>query len=240
MSLVTLPCELVLLVLGYLPFRDACRLRGTCRKFNSVFNEFAKTLLMAYAPFSLEARDNSDYGGQLKRLASRYAAIESVRPYLVATISSGSDNWIYMNGVLCYVYNERFYIWDLHRAASDEIVVSIRGLLNSITDIKEHSGFEPLYYAYDIASCLSIWRHAEHYQIKVVVFNTQTGDVLTTISASFGIVVRNNDRFLYVLGPWSSEIKRFHITQRRWIEKPLEISTWEQGSFESLTTTSTV
>ncbi|GAB1313863.1 hypothetical protein MFIFM68171_04073 [Madurella fahalii] len=243
MSLVKLPYELVAYVVRHLHLGDIRSLSFSCRKFQFLLHEpnIAKLVLEANAPYSLEARDaraNKRYAGELRRLIKRREAIASVSPYLVAIVGR-ADAWIYVNGLLCYIRDRQIRILDLHHAASHEMVVSIRTLLDeAIEEPRANRKYrlQLLYCAHDIVSCL--YSHAKHAQPGcaswLLVFNPRTGEIITTepLASTFKIFVRNNDKFLYY--GTNSEMGRdgyrrwvirgFDLTERTWLDQKLDIA----------------
>ncbi|KAK3377670.1 hypothetical protein B0H63DRAFT_222055 [Podospora didyma] len=233
MSITNLPYELTVFIVQYLDLADIYSLCLTCRRFRFLVQEsaIAKTLLESKGPGSLEAkaaRISKDYARELRRLFKRREAISSVSPFLVAIVAE-AESWIYENGVLCYIADCQLRILDLHHSRGNEIIVSIRKLLDEA--IEESHGsrkytFQLVYFAYDIVSC--VYTHARPEQISwLVVFNCQEGRILTArrLESSFRIFVRNNDKFLYygVHSEYGRDgrywvIRSFEIATCRWLE----------------------
>ncbi|KAL2131818.1 hypothetical protein VTI74DRAFT_4562 [Chaetomium olivicolor] len=242
MSLLDLPYELVSYVVHHLDLTDIHNLSLSCRKFQFLVREpsIAKLLLESKAPYSAEARDarlTKKYASGLRRLLKRRDATASVSPFLVAIVGF-AEEFLYENGVLCYIRRNQLRILDLHHSGHHEIVVDLRQLLHE-TLAESHERhkykFQLLYYSHGIVSILytqtrSDRRGSTHW---LVVFNPLHGQVLlihrpASISKLF---VRNNGQFLYYgansevgddgHGQWV--LHGFDIATRTWLEESLDI-----------------
>ncbi|KAK3373446.1 hypothetical protein B0T24DRAFT_261264 [Lasiosphaeria ovina] len=239
MSLVRLPYELTSYVVQHLDLADVRALSLTCKRFQFLLYEprIARALLEGKAAGSLEARAaqvNKRYAAELRRLIKRREAVSSVSPYLVAIVAV-AESWIYEHGVLCYIHDRQLRILDLHRAQSQEMVISIRKLLDEAIPESWTSRkykFQLLYFAHDLASC--VYTHAKPDQVSwLVVFNPRDHRLVTTrrLDSAFKIFVRNDDKFLYYgthseLGPdgyrrWV--IRAFDIGASAWLEQRLDL-----------------
>lgn len=162
------------------------------------------------APAATETQNahvTKNYAHELRRLLKRRQSISSVTPYLAAVVGFGED-WIYQNGVLCYVRQGQLRILNLHGSAADEVVVNIRLLLDeAIPDspnIRKYR-LRPLNVSNNIVSCLYYYKkpHAEFPQGSLVVFSAQAHKILTArrlvALEPNRVVVRNNDETLFVV-----------------------------------------
>ena len=68
------------------------------------------------------------YTSRLRRIAKRRQAVAMGFPYMVAPIAFG-DAYLYCNGILCYVIDDKLRILDIHKSGEQEFVVSIPKLL---------------------------------------------------------------------------------------------------------------
>jgi hypothetical protein len=162
-----------------------------------------------------------------------------VSPYLVAIVAF-ADTWLYENGVLCYVRGSQLRILDLHRSATDEVLVDIRKLVDKAIEEPRTSPryrFQLLYCANGIVSCL--YTHATHathgrvgYKNWIVVFDPRAGHIITVqrLESTSHIFVRNNHQFLYY-GTHSERggdgynrwvIIAFDLTTRAWLNQRLD------------------
>lgn len=197
------------------------------------------------APAATETRNahiTKDYAHQLRRLMKRRQSISSVTPYLAAVVGFGED-WIYRNGVLCYIRQGQLRLLDLHRSAVDEIVVNIRLLLDeAIPECRNLRNYRlrPLNVSSNIVSCLYYYRqpcscssyrkpcssNCTVYAGSLVVFNAQTRKILTAPYLvdldPKRLIVRNNDKVLYI-------VRRSHYDGRRaicWAAYDIVADTW--------------
>ncbi|KAK3402835.1 hypothetical protein B0T20DRAFT_399253 [Sordaria brevicollis] len=149
----------------------------------------------------------------------RRQSISSVTPYLAAVVGLGED-WIYRNGVLCYIRQGQLRLLDLHGSAIDETVVNIRLLLDeAVPDCRNVRNYRlrPLNVSNSIVSCLyyykrpcscfsarnSCSRICNAYVGSLVVFNAQTCKILTAPYLvdldPKKVIVRNDDKVLYII-----------------------------------------
>ncbi|KAK3325211.1 hypothetical protein B0H66DRAFT_114131 [Apodospora peruviana] len=240
MSLVKLPYELIAFVVHHLDLADVYSLSRSCKRFWYLLHEgsIAKVLLETKAPETLEARSarvNNRHASELRRLLKRREAISTVAPFLAAVVGVAQD-WIYENGVLCYIHDRQLRILDLHRSPRTEIVVRVRRLLNEALVESRNSvkyKFRLLYYSHDIISC--IYTHQMPNRISwLVVFNARQQKVLIVeqLESTHKLFVRNNDKFLFYgtfsgIGHNESRnwvIKGYNIAAKKWIEGALPLS----------------
>ncbi|KAK3501769.1 hypothetical protein B0T13DRAFT_446858 [Neurospora crassa] len=218
MSLLKLPYEMVSYVLDELDLDDVWQLSLTCRHLRSLVAESntAKRLLESKAPAATEtqnARVTKNYAHELRRLLKRRQSISSVTPYLAAVVGFGED-WIYRNGVLCYIRQGQLRILNLHGSAADEVVVNIRLLLDEAIPgsrkIRKYR-LRPLNVSNNIVSCLYYYKtpyangnHCDSfYEGSLVVFSAQAHKILTVEHIQDlepnRLVVRNNDEALFLI-----------------------------------------
>ncbi|KAK4219132.1 hypothetical protein QBC37DRAFT_151646 [Rhypophila decipiens] len=233
-ALVELPYELVAFVVYNLDLLDIGNLSRSCKHFQYLLHDesIAKALLETMAPETLEARcarASKRYAAELRRLIKRREAISSVSPYLVAVVGYAQE-WIYENGVLCYIRERELRVLDLHRSAQSEMVVSIRGLLDeALVESRQSTRyrFQLLYCSHNIISCLYT-HHISRRMNWIVVFNAKEHKIVTVrqLSTAYKIFVRNNDKFLYFgtyteIGPQGDKnwiLKAYDIKAEHWIE----------------------
>ncbi|KAH7633135.1 hypothetical protein B0T09DRAFT_86759 [Sordaria sp. MPI-SDFR-AT-0083] len=205
-------------LLDHLDLDDVWQLSLTCRRLRSLVTEshIAKRLLETKAPAATETKNAlivKNYAHELRRLLKRRQSISSVTPYLAAVVGFGED-WIYQNGVLCYIQQGQLRILDLHGSAAAEIVVNIRLFLDEAIpgsrNIRNYR-FRPLNISNNIVSCLYYYKprcttgcdFGSVYAGSLVVFSAQTRKVLTTRRLENfdpnGLTVRNNDGFLFLI-----------------------------------------
>ncbi|KAK0745341.1 hypothetical protein B0T21DRAFT_281679 [Apiosordaria backusii] len=241
MSLVKLPYELVSFIVEHLDLLDVGNLSLTCKRLQYLTLEYciAKRILETKAPYSLEAsnaRLTRRWPQELRRIIKRQAAIAGISPYLVRVVAH-AETWLYENGVLCYIRKREMRILDLHRSATDEIVINIRALLYvAIAESRTTRRYKVrlLYYAHDIVSCLYTHAKPNHDQVSwLLAFNVRTGQLVTVrqVASTAKIFVRNDNNFLYY--GTNSEIGRdlyrywviygFDLRARRWLSDKLEI-----------------
>lgn len=224
MSLLKLPYEMVSYVLDDLDLDDVWQLSLTCRHLWSLVTEsnIAKRLLERKAPAATETHNahvTKNYARELRRLMKRRQSISSVTPYMAAVVSFVED-WIYRNGVLCYIRQGELRLLDLHGSAADEIVVNIRLLLDkAIPEFRNLRTYRlrPLNVSNNIVSCLYYYKqpcscysyqtpcsfNCNVYAGSLVVFNTQTRKILTAPYLADldpkRLIIRNNDKVLYII-----------------------------------------
>ncbi|KAK3350756.1 hypothetical protein B0H65DRAFT_98090 [Neurospora tetraspora] len=219
MSLLKLPYEMVSYVLDELDLDHVWQLSLTCRHLRSLVTEsnIAKRLLESKAPAATETQNahvTKNYAHELRRLMKRRQSISSVTPYLAAVVGFGED-WIYRDGVLCYIRHDQLRILNLHGSAVDEIVVNIRLLLDeAIPESRKirNYRFRPLNVSNNIVSCLYYYKEpctsgcdcGSVYAGSLVVFSAQDRKVLTArrLLQDFEpkrVAVRNNDKVLFLI-----------------------------------------
>lgn len=126
-------------------------------------------------------------------------------PFLVAVVAFAED-WMYENGVLCYLSGRQLRVLDLHRPGTHEIVVDTRKLLrDALRGLQarrsSHHRLRLLHHSHGIVSCVygpskrGKGRRDEH----LVAFNPLVGQIVATrrLESVSKLFVRNNDRFLY-------------------------------------------
>jgi hypothetical protein len=127
-----------------------------------------------------------------------------VSPYLVAVVAF-SEHWMYENGVLCYVRDQKLRILDLHHPGSHEIVVDIAKLLHAT--VKDYQPrrkckFQLLYCSHNIVSCVYKQpRHNDSVERSnwLVAVNPREGRIVAIrpLVSTSRLFVRNNDQFLF-------------------------------------------
>ncbi|EGO61359.1 hypothetical protein NEUTE1DRAFT_77305 [Neurospora tetrasperma FGSC 2508] len=246
MSLLKLPYEMVSYVLDELDLDDVWQLSLTCRHLRSLVTEsnIAKRLLESKAPAATEtqnARVTKNYAHELRRLLKRRQSISSVTPYLAAVVGFGED-WIYQNGVLCYIRQGQLRILNLHGSAADEVVVDIRFLLDeAIPESRKIRNYRlrPLNVSNNIVSCLYYYKkpysNEDHFASfpttgSLVVFSAQAHKILTARRLvglePNRVVVRNNDETLFI-------VRRSHYYRGRvvvWNAYNIPANTWHPAT----------
>lgn len=124
-------------------------------------------------------------------------------PYLIANVAF-ADEWLFENGVLCYLRGRELRILDLHHSWKHEIVVDTRRLVfEALKDSHARHKYKLklLYYSDNIVSCTyTMLRHdqaaSKHW---LLVFNPLEGQLITArqLDSVSKLFVRNNDSFLY-------------------------------------------
>jgi hypothetical protein len=136
-----------------------------------------------------------------RRVAKRREAFKRALPFAVATIGFG-DAYIYCQGILCYVLDDRIRILNLHNSGPLEFVVSIPGLLRAAVpaiDQGVEGAFQLLYCSHYIVSCVfncvtpirGAW---------LIAFHGRTGSILMVASllSTGKIFARHNKSHLYL------------------------------------------
>jgi len=133
----------------------------------------------------------------------RRDAITTMSPYLIANVAL-AEEWLFDNGVLCYLRGRELRILDLHHSWEDEIVVDTRKLvLEALEDSHARHKYKLklLYYSHNIVSCTyTMLRHDQvAYDHWLLVFNPLDGHLIVArqLESISKLFVRNNDRFLY-------------------------------------------
>jgi len=91
-----------------------------------------------YCNAVLEA-NSGGYAKVLRREIKTRKAVAQAEPYLIAIVGY-ADNYIFTNGVLCYVIHNDIRILDLHHSACDEIVFSKEWLFEALPEGYEKGG----------------------------------------------------------------------------------------------------
>ncbi|KAK4122489.1 hypothetical protein N657DRAFT_575625 [Parathielavia appendiculata] len=239
-----LPYELISFVVQHLDLADIRNLSFSCKRFQYLLYEanITKLLLETKAPYSTEAREarvTKNYPSALRRLLKRRHAIASVAPYLVAVVGLAHE-WIYENGVLCYLTGLELRILHLHRSEKFELVVDMSRFLHDVFNdscTRHKFDLQLLYYSHDIVSCLYTSPSgqpgctATHW---LLVFNPLEGRFISVraLESISDLFVRNNHRFLYYgitadddddRGHEHWEIHGFDIAAEEWLNHPLHI-----------------
>ena len=156
-----------------------------------------------YSAEALEARHTQKYAYALRRLIKRRDAIASVSPYLVAAVAV-AEEWLYENGVLCYLRGRQLRILDLHGSGDHETVVDTRKLvLEAVEDSRARHKYKMklLYYSHGIVSCSYTMLRSDQpgYRHWLLVFDSRHGEIITVhpLESVSKLFVRNTDRFLY-------------------------------------------
>jgi hypothetical protein len=168
-----------------------------------------------------------------------------VSPYLVAVVAF-ANQWLYENGVLCYLRGLELRILDLHHSEKTEIVVDFQKLMCEIlaeSPPRTTFDLQLLHYSHGIVSCTysipdaipsSVYprRHSDCTH-RLLVFNPVEGQIITIrrLQSVSRLFIRNNDRFLYY-GTTSEPdhdgyeqwiICGFDIAAGRWLDHQLDI-----------------
>ncbi|SPQ22237.1 72a3aa2f-2190-4b85-bf05-56eaeebbfd7c [Thermothielavioides terrestris] len=210
MSLLRLPYELLSIICEHLDLRDIYSLSFSCKRFQFLLYEpnITKLLLESKAPHSTEARDariSKRYAAGLRRLIKRREAVASVSPYLVAIVAF-AEEWLYSNGVLCYLRGPQLRILDLHRSGSREMVVDTRKLFREALEGSRRRRtyqIQLLYQSHNIVSC--VYGPSRRRKTRspssnwLVAFDPLDGQIKTVhrLESVSNLFVRNNERFLY-------------------------------------------
>lgn len=129
-------------------------------------------------------------------------AIKVAAPFTAAIVAV-AESWLYCNGVLCHIQDRMLRVLDLHRSATEEIVVDIRSLLDEA--VPESRGnrkdrFQLLHYSQGIVSCLYT-RFRPDVESWLVVFDIHQRKIVPLSSRSLEstnkIFVRNDQNYLY-------------------------------------------
>jgi hypothetical protein len=134
-----------------------------------------------------------------RRVAKRREAFKRASPFAVATIGFG-DAYIYCQGILCYVIENRIRVLDLHNSGGLEFVISIPGLLReAVPAIGVEGVFQLLYCSHSVISCIfnSVTPNRGAW---LIAFNVRMRSILMMVPLnSIGkIFARHNENFLYL------------------------------------------
>jgi len=133
----------------------------------------------------------------------RRQAIPSAKPYLVAVVAV-AESYLYENGMLCYLFEGKLRILDLHASSRSEIVIDVHSLLSEEIDgysQTETCSFDLLFYADGVVSCLYRQGMIDDQSGEgwLVALSLREHRVLTAryIENLHQIFVRNNEEYLY-------------------------------------------
>ncbi|KAI1454514.1 hypothetical protein F4805DRAFT_439402 [Annulohypoxylon moriforme] len=204
-----LPYEIIAYIVKYLDIDDIFILSLCSRHFQYLIREerFCKTLMNIKASHTIEAdeaRRSGQYARALRRVAKRRQALAQASPYVVGIVGF-ADSYEYIHGILCYIIEARPHRWlrilDLHRSASNEIVVDIQALIREAVPRSAKSRkykFRVLYHSDGITSCLFSFAlpTTENW---LLIFQAEEKKIVAQIplESTAKIFVRNNKDFLY-------------------------------------------
>lgn len=143
-----------------------------------------------------------------------------------------ADQFIYANGTLCYILDQKLRVLRFHESTDTELVVDIRKFL--ATHVVESDGkrlykFRVVHYAHGIVSCLYTHTWKQEPFNLIVVFDLHKGKFLTKerISSFFKLFVRNTEKYLWMgaqaevgddgFRRWM--VKVYSIEEDKWFDK---------------------
>ncbi|KAI1107108.1 hypothetical protein F4804DRAFT_298552 [Jackrogersella minutella] len=239
-----LPYEIMAYITNYLDIDEVFILALCSSHFQYLVREerFCKTLINTKASHTIEAREAQQSGlfaRALRRVAKRHQAISQASPYVVGIVGV-ADSYEYVHGMLCYIVEDRPQRWlrilDLHRSASNELVVDIPALIREAVPRSAKSRkykFRVLYHADGITSCLFSFAlpNTENW---LLIFQAEEKEIVAKmrLESTAKIFVRNNHKFLY-FGTHSDEgadgfrkwvLTGFRIEDRHWFPHKMHLT----------------
>lgn len=166
-----------------------------------------------------EAQASGDYVKAMKRLAQRRSSIRNAEPFLVAVAAEGND-FIYTDGMLCYTMGcEVLRLLDVHRSATEELVVDIVHLLENVVGgfhADRPFDFRPVHCSNGVLSCVCKFEVDGRLRHYIVVLGTD-GRLITchSVLSSRNIFVRN-DRDYLIFGSESAILQDGSICWAIW------------------------
>ncbi|KAK7423624.1 hypothetical protein QQZ08_008978 [Neonectria magnoliae] len=206
MSLLKLPIEIISLICERLHIDHLFSFGQTCHHLRYILhseNICRKALKrLRFSAEAVEAWSSLAYARGLRRLVKRRNAVRGGEPYLVAVVAM-AETFIYTNGVLCYtVDRENLHVLDVHRSATEELVVKVPWMLHSAVPRFRWSSlytFRPVYYSDSILSCLCSHKDCDGATTSWLVI-LRTKDVkllaLRQLHATQKLFVRNDADYL--------------------------------------------
>ncbi|KPM42022.1 hypothetical protein AK830_g4518 [Neonectria ditissima] len=206
MSLLKLPIEIITLICERLHIDHLFNFGHTCHHLRYILHNenICRRALKAlsFSAEAVEAQTCHAYARGLRRLVKRRNAVRGAEPYLVAVVAM-AETFIYTNGVLCYtVDRENLHVLDVHRSATEELVVKVPWMLRPVIPGFQRSdlySFRPLYCSDGILSCLYSHRDCDGATTSWLVI-LRTKDVkllaLRRLHSTQKLFVRNNSAYL--------------------------------------------
>ncbi|KUJ12319.1 uncharacterized protein LY89DRAFT_592692 [Mollisia scopiformis] len=232
--------EIWTLVLKYIEFDDVFALGQTCKRLHSLLldDSVCEAILQNTIPYSkeaLKARNLSrGYASAFWRAAKRRAAFRAGDPFAVVNLGF-ANSFLYNEGLLCYLLEDRIRILDLHSSESTETVVNMADLLDQKVwrgpDQNTTVGLTLLHYSSGVLSCC--YKQAWNENAWLILIKIETGQILGTVRlhSTEKLFARNNESMLYYGthsgkdgGPegHSWEVKCFDLVTRFSFETKLE------------------
>jgi hypothetical protein len=136
-----------------------------------------------------------------RRVAKRREALKRESPFAIATIGFG-DAYVYCQGILCYVLNNRIRVLDLHNSGGFGLVISIPRLLREAVpaiDQGVKGAFQLLYCSRSIVSCVfnsvtpnrGAWLITFNFRIRSIL-------MIVPLHSTGKIFARHNENLLYL------------------------------------------
>jgi hypothetical protein len=256
MSISRLPAEILAQIIEYADIYSIFNLGLTCFRFNqdihrdehigrialkvcpSHIHLQSTGLLMtaqkaSYSTEAIVANATKEFARGFRRLAKRRMAVRSAEPWTVAIIAM-ADHFIYTDGYLCYIINEKHLrILKIRQTRAMELVVNTQVLMRRVVRDFNRSApytFEPLYCAKGILSCLATQVNGESTYCWLIIFKAKDNlewVVVKEISPEHQILIRNNKEYLFCITQSHAGIDG----SRRWGLQRLDLETrrWSDG-----------
>ncbi|KAE8453234.1 hypothetical protein EG329_011301 [Mollisiaceae sp. DMI_Dod_QoI] len=203
--------KIMILITGFLDFDDVVALGLTCKALYSLLKDekVCELFLNNTIPQSKEALQartrGRGYASAFWRVARRRLARRLGNPFAIINIGI-AGSFLYCEGVVSYIVDDKIRILDLHNSASSEIVVSILDLMKQALSLTggEIVPDDPiiLYYSKSILSLFWApisWDLVGYHGSWLIVINVETKQILATIhlGSTESIFARHNERYLY-------------------------------------------
>ncbi|KAE9566756.1 hypothetical protein CGMCC3_g17106 [Colletotrichum fructicola] len=190
-----------------------------------------KATLEHYAPYSTEAEDARQSGRwahAFRRMVKTQEALITASPFSVAFVAL-ADDYIYCNGMLCYIHpaDKNLHLFHLHQSAEKEMVIDVHELLSRDFNFPpcDKYNFRPIHYASNILSCMyTPPKSAGPSRLFVVDVGQRTSLTNHVLPFRKKLFVRNNSKHLFC-GTHSEigdddftrwRLEHFDITNRKW------------------------
>ncbi|KAH7302989.1 hypothetical protein B0I35DRAFT_365698, partial [Stachybotrys elegans] len=205
-----LPIEVWANITTNLSNGDILNLALCCKRFNEFFNESIITRQLVeneykYTEEYQELQRNHDYEQARERLRDRVLAQRAIReakPFLETTIH-GANSFICTNGVLGYIWDDKFsllYLWRITRNKHPRSRILLTNLIwesGTNTPWSNMCEVRPIHFNCDILSFLCVFPEPKQYWLVVMDIGRRKGPYSQPLSEDSGLFVRNDHSYLW-------------------------------------------